>query len=71
MKMTAEDMIELKVAETIIEEPLGGAHNNLDKIAENIKEFLSHEISEISKKDIDELLKSRYTKFRKIGEFTE
>ena len=71
MKITAEDMLELKVAETIIEEPLGGAHNNLDKIAENIKEFLSQEISEISKKDIDELLKSRYTKFRKIGEFTE
>lgn len=71
MKMTAEDMIELKVAESIIEEPLGGAHNNLYKISENIKEFLSHEISEICKKDIDELLKSRYTKFRKIGEFTE
>ena len=71
MKMTAEDMIELEVAESIIEEPLGGAHNNLYKISENIKEFLSHEISEICKKDIDELLKSRYTKFRKIGEFTE
>lgn len=71
MKITAEDMINLKVAETIIEEPFGGAHNNLDKITENIKEFLVHEIAEISKKDIDELLKARYTKFRKIGEFTE
>lgn len=71
MKITARDMLELKIAETIIEEPLGGAHNDLDKITENIKEFLSHKIAEISQKDIDELLKERYTKFRKIGEFTE
>lgn len=71
MKITAEDLVELKIAETIIEEPLGGAHNDLDKITENIKEFLVRKISEISKKDIDELLKARYTKFRKIGEFTE
>ncbi|MDE5947048.1 MAG: acetyl-CoA carboxylase carboxyltransferase subunit alpha [Oscillospiraceae bacterium] len=71
MKITAKDMLELKIAETVIEEPLGGAHNDLDKITENIKEFLSHKISEISQKDIDELLKERYTKFRKIGEFTE
>lgn len=71
MKITAEDLVQLGVAETIIEEPLGGAHNDLDKITENIKEFLSHKIAEICKKDIDELLKARYTKFRKIGEFVE
>ena len=71
MMITAEDMVKLGVAETIIEEPLGGAHNDLDKISENIKEYLSHKIPEKCKKDIDELLKSRYTKFRKIGEFTE
>ena len=32
MKITAEDMVRLGVAEAIIEEPLGGAHNDLDKI---------------------------------------
>ena len=71
MKITAEDMVRLGVAESIIEEPLGGAHNDLDKISENIREYLSHKISEKCKKDIDVLLKERYTKFRKIGEFTE
>ncbi|SEL13430.1 acetyl-CoA carboxylase carboxyl transferase subunit alpha [Ruminococcus sp. YRD2003] len=71
MKITAEDMVRLGVAESIIEEPLGGAHNDLDKISENIKEYLSYKIPEKCKKDIDVLLKERYTKFRKIGEFTE
>lgn len=71
MMITAEDMVRLGVAETIIDEPLGGAHNDLDKISENIKEYLAHKIQEKSEKDIDVLLKERYTKFRKIGEFTE
>ena len=71
MRITAEDMVRLGVAETVIQEPLGGAHNDLDKISENIKEYLSLKIAEKCEKDIDELLKERYTKFRKIGEFTE
>ena len=71
MKITAEDMVRLGVAEAIIEEPLGGAHNDLDKISENIHEYLSQKILEKCKKDIDVLLKERYTKFRKIGAFTE
>jgi len=70
-RITAEDLVSLGVAEAIIEEPLGGAHNDLDKISENIKEYLSHIIPEKCQKDIDVLLKERYTKFRKIGEFLE
>lgn len=71
MQVTAEDMVRLGVAETVIEEPLGGAHNDLDKISENIKEYLSLKIAEKCQKGLDELLKERYTKFRKIGKFTE
>lgn len=71
MKITAEDLVSLGVAEAIIEEPLGGAHNDLYKISENIKEYLSEKIPEKCQKDIDVLLKERYTKFRKIGAFTE
>ena len=71
MRITAEDMVSLGVAEAVIEEPLGGAHNDLDKISENIKEYLSQKIPEKCEKDIDVLLKERYTKFRKIGEFIE
>lgn len=71
LKITAEDMVEMGVAETIIEEPHGSAHYDLDKIAENIKDFLSDTIIENLQKDIDILLEARYTKFRKIGEYIE
>ena len=71
MRITAEDMVRFGVAEKIIPEPLGGAHNDLDKISENIHEYLSQKIPEKCKKDIDVLLKERYTKFRKIGAFIE
>ena len=69
VKCTAEDLVGFGVAETIIEEPVGGAHNDLYKISENIKEFLLEKVDEKCQKDIDVLLKERYTKFRKIGEF--
>lgn len=71
MRVTAEDMVELEVAEKIIEEPLGGAHNDVGQTAENIAEFLYKSLREKMKIDIDVLLNERYTKFRKIGKFTE
>lgn len=71
MKITAEDMIKLGIAEHIINEPIGGAHNDLCKTAENIKEYLLDSTAEKCKKSIDVLLNERYTKFRKIGEFEE
>ena len=71
MKITAEDMVELGVAEKIIEEPLGGAHNDIRQTAENIGEFLYKSLHQKLKIDIDVLLNQRYTKFRKIGEFIE
>ncbi|MCD8219442.1 MAG: acetyl-CoA carboxylase carboxyltransferase subunit alpha [Ruminococcus sp.] len=71
LRLTAEDMIKFGVAEAIIPEPEGGAQNDIDKIAENIKEYLAKTLAEKSQKDIDVLQKERYTKFRKIGVFLE
>ncbi|MGN1481771.1 acetyl-CoA carboxylase carboxyltransferase subunit alpha [Porcipelethomonas sp.] len=71
LKITAEDMVEFGIAEAIIEEPNGNALNDLYKTAENIKSFLVETLKENSQKDIDILLEERYTKFRKVGEFTE
>jgi acetyl-CoA carboxylase carboxyl transferase subunit alpha len=71
MKIAAENMVELGVAEKIIEEAPGGAHNDVKQTAENIAEFLLKSLNEKMKIDIDVLLNERYTKFRKIGEFFE
>lgn len=71
MKITAEDMIELGVAENIIAEPVGGAHEDVQITSENIKEYLLEVIPLKQNKDIDTLLMERYNKFRKIGDFKE
>ncbi len=71
MHIVAEDMVELGVAEHIIKEPSGGAHNDIGKSAENIKEYLLNSLKKKCAINIDVLLNERYTKFRKIGEFEE
>ncbi len=71
MKITAQDLLELGVCETIIDEPDGGAHNSLNQMAENLCDYLLEAVERKLKKPIDVLLNERYTKFRKIGEFEE
>ena len=71
MKITAEDLVNLGVAEKIIDEPLGGAHSDVNQIAENIAEYLLKVLDKKRRLDIDVLLEERYTKFRKIGAFCE
>ncbi len=71
MKITSEDLLALEVAEKIIEEPTGGAHNDATQMAENISDYLAEVIERKLQKPIDVLLNERYTKFRKIGEFEE
>ncbi len=71
MRITAEDAVKLGVAERIIAEPAGGAHNDPEATAENISEFLANSLNNKITKSIDVLLNERYNKFRKIGSFTE
>ena len=71
MKITAEDLVNLGVVEKIIDEPLGGAHSDVNQIAENIAEYLLKVLDKKRRLDIDVLLEERYTKFRKIGAFCE
>lgn len=71
LKITAQDLYDFGIADEIIEEPNGDAQNDLYRMSENIKEFLVKATKENLQKDIDVLLKSRYNKFRKIGEFHE
>lgn len=71
MRVTAEDAVNLGIAEAIIPEPEGGAHNDPETAAENISDFLVKSLNSKMKKDIDVLLNERYNKFRKIGVFAE
>lgn len=71
MRITADDMLAFKVAERIIKEPQGGAHNDVDIMCENVTEYLTEALKRNMQKDIAILLKDRYNKFRNIGIFNE
>ena len=71
LRITAKDLLDLGVAEAIIEEPAGGAHNNYGQAAENISDYLAGALGRLVDVPVDDLLANRYQKFRKIGEFSE
>jgi acetyl-CoA carboxylase carboxyl transferase subunit alpha len=71
LKLTATDLYRLGVIDEIVKEPLGGAHRNPPKVAEDLGEAIGRHLSDLEKMDLDELLKRRYEKFRKMGSFME
>ena len=66
MGITAYDLLEKGVIEKIIKEPNGGAHKNLDLVANSIKDELIKEFKVLLKKPKDVLLEERYQRFRKF-----
>lgn len=69
MRITAEDLEELKCIDGIISEPDGGAHNDPDAAAALLDEALQRYLRELKSMPCDELLSSRYDKFRNIAQF--
>jgi acetyl-CoA carboxylase carboxyl transferase subunit alpha len=71
LKLTAGDLYRLGVIDEIVEEPLGGAHRDPKRMAESLKEAVERHLRELERMDIEELLKIRYEKFRKMGTFID
>lgn len=67
MKLTSFDLYNLGIIDHIIEEPIGGASVNIDDVANKIKDYIQVELNKLVKIDTDELIESRYQKFRRIG----
>lgn len=67
MKLTAGDLLDLKVIDEVIKEPLGGAHKDVDATAKNIKKYISKEIKTLLSMEKKELVDKRYEKFRNMG----
>jgi acetyl-CoA carboxylase carboxyl transferase subunit alpha len=71
IRITAEDLREFGVCDEVIPEPVGGAHKNPGLAAEAISNYLRRTLPNFIGKPIDNLLETRYIKFRKIGVFDE
>jgi acetyl-CoA carboxylase carboxyl transferase subunit alpha len=71
LKVTAEDCLKLKIIDRIIPEPARGAHNDPAETARRLKATLIEALDRLGSLSIEELLRRRLEKFRRIGEFDE
>ncbi|MFH0886610.1 MAG: acetyl-CoA carboxylase carboxyltransferase subunit alpha [bacterium] len=71
LRITAKDLLEMKVIDEIIEEPAGGAHNDIPQAAENIKKTVLKHLKNLKKLSPQDLVQDRYKKFRNMGFYTE
>lgn len=67
MKMTAQDLLELGIADRVIPEPEGGAQKDLDQMCRILKDNLEVELTKLEEEDRNTLLENRYRKYRAIG----
>ncbi len=69
LKIDAQSLLELKVIDGIINEPVGGAHRAPEQMANNLKEKVLEAVSELKNLTAEELKVQRYEKFRNMGFF--
>ena len=69
LKLTARDLLELKLVDEVVPEPLGGAHQDHAAAIANLKKAVIRQLDELKKIPTDQLLAERYEKFRRVGEF--
>lgn len=69
MKITAQDLLQLKVIDGIIPEPMGGAHKNFEQQAAFLKDTLLSSLHELSGMNGKELIAQRADKYLHIGHF--
>jgi acetyl-CoA carboxylase carboxyl transferase subunit alpha len=67
LKLTAQDLLKMGLIDEIAPEPLGGAHRDPPQMAQTIKKIVLDNLKELSAIKKEELLKSRYKKFRTMG----
>ena len=71
LRLTAPDLLEQKIIDRIIPEPVGGAHRNPQQAAAILKDTLIQELKPLLKMKPEKLIDHRIEKFGKMGEWNE
>ena len=69
--ITSSRLKELQLIDTIIEEPLGGAHRDVDEMAQRVKQHLVEQVEQLNRLPTDQLIAARYQRLMSFGEFAE
>ena len=69
LKLTAKDLYEMKVIDTIIPEPVEMKESDFEQVIKIIKQEIETDIAKMQEKTKAEIVEERYQKFRNLGEF--
>ncbi|MCX7765742.1 MAG: acetyl-CoA carboxylase carboxyl transferase subunit alpha, partial [Candidatus Sumerlaeia bacterium] len=69
LKLTAPDLLALRVIDEIIPEPLGGAHRDPETAYKNVREAILRYLKQLLSKTPEQLLQERFEKYRRMGVF--
>jgi acetyl-CoA carboxylase carboxyl transferase subunit alpha len=69
--ITSGRLSELGLVDRVIEEPLGGAHRDVDAAAANVKKVLVDTLHKLDHKSLDKLIGARYKRLMAYGQFSE
>ncbi len=67
LKLTSKDLYKLGLMDTIIPEPIGGAHRNIHDTIYNVERYIVRTLNELTRKPVDQLTQERYQKWRTFG----
>ena len=71
LSITSKKLKKLKLIDKIIEEPLGSAHKDIEKVAESMGDQIENELEKLQNTDINELLERRYARLMSYGVFND
>ncbi len=69
LRITAPDLMELKLVDDVVPEPAGGAHLDHEAAAALLDAAIAKNLTELKKLPVPELVASRYNKFRNIAQY--
>ncbi|MSR36574.1 MAG: acetyl-CoA carboxylase carboxyltransferase subunit alpha [Gemmatimonadetes bacterium] len=71
LRLTSTNLVELGIADEVIPEPPGGAHQDWNAAAAALKEALMRQLAELKRIPLDELVERRQSKYEMMGAWRE
>jgi acetyl-CoA carboxylase carboxyl transferase subunit alpha len=71
LRITAPELLELKVIDEVVPEPVGGAHADHEASAKSLQKVLNKHLEELRKYRPEKLVRRRRQKFLRLGQWSE
>ena len=71
MGITAEKLLDLGLVDEVVEEPLGGAHRDVDAMSKTLRGAIARYLARLDELPLEQLLTNRYQRLVSTGQFRE